>query len=276
MSEWCGIESLYLSLNAPNPKNGEPTLPALLSPDPENGFFRVLVPTVLLPLTLVAVFLGRLYPTIYFSFIGSGAGFAVAQGALFGRPKYFPVDVSCGAQYAASIGGVLGGLLMGFAIHVAFNPLKSFVLGGLAAFVVFQQFPSLDSIVTGYAAMDNMKGSFLGWGFFAWLVTAVSSIIAFAFMCWPRLREAVDTFVVSLAGSWAVTQSIRLILRNQTTLEDAIPIGWSIAILIGSFVVLQVLQICLLVRLIHKRHLRENLPIPFSSSIPNTVRRVNR
>jgi len=276
MVEWCGIESLYMAMNAPNIKTGTPTLPENLTLDPSKALFRILVPSVLLPLSLVVLFLGRTLPRTHFVLVASSVGYAISQGGLFGRPKTFPASTSCGGEWGATVGGILGGLLIGYLITRFAPRLQGLVVGGFFPFVVFHQFPNLNGVVTGFAALDNLKNLFLGWGVFAWLLTAGGALIGLFFLCWPKMKHMRNTLLVSLSCSWSITHSIRLILRDQQTFKDVIPLGWNIVILVGTFALLQILQVLFLIRWIRKKKIAQRIPIPLSRNVPNNVRQVFR
>lgn len=247
MSKFCYTQSLYLALNAANPKVGDPTLPSLSQPDPTRGLFRILVPSVLIPIWLVAFYFGCLSKSSFgkkasLCVSASAIGFVISSGGLFGRPSSFPSDpgVSCGAQVATLSSGWIGGGLLCYSLMRCLPKwLKSvfftIVVGGSVSFSVFNQFPMLDSIVTGYAQLDNLQALFLGWGWIAWLSTAASGILLLTAFCFLKNGEALALmFLCIFSGAWLVTQSVRLLTRDQNSLVDSLPIRYVISLFAGS------------------------------------------
>ena len=246
--DWCGTTSIYLAFTAPNSYFNsseiiDPTTPTLTSEDPEEGLMRILVPSILLPLTLIMFFFGRNYFKTLFTIVGAGVGAAVAYGIVYGRPQFVPIETSCGVQWAATLGGAAIGLILGFIIAKCFSKIIAFMIGGLLSFAIFQQYPQLDLLVTGFPALDDFNVLFLGWGLWPmWTITALASIVTFIIFCFGKLMYWRKVFFISVCGSWSIAQSIQLISRNRVTLDADTSIGGSIAIFAGAFVIFLILQ----------------------------------
>jgi len=247
MPKFCYTQSLYLALNAANPKVGDSTLPSLSQSDPIGTQFRILVPSVLVLVWLVVLYFGCMSKSSFgkkasLCVFASAIGFVVSSGGLFGRPSSFPTDpgISCGAQVATLSSGWIGGGLLCYSLMRCLPKwLKpvffSIFVGGAISFSVFNQFPMLDSIVTGYAQLDNLQALFLGWGWIAWLSTAASTILLLAPFCFSTNGEALALmFLCIFSGAWVVTQSVRLLTRDKNSLVDSLQIRYVILLFAGS------------------------------------------
>ena len=246
--DWCGTTSIYLAFTAPNSYFNssdviDQTTPTLTSEDPQESLMRILVPSILLPVTLVMFFLGRQYFKTLFTIVGAGIGAAVAYGIVYGRPQFVPIETGCGAQWGATIGGAVIGLLVGFLIAKFFSKIIAFMIGGLLSFAIFQQYPQIDLLVTGFPALDDFNVLFLGWGLWPmWSITVIASLVTFIIFCFGKLMYWRKVFFISVCGSWSIAQCIQLISRNRTTLDADTSIGGSAAIFAGAFVIFVILQ----------------------------------
>ena len=275
---WCGTDSIYLAFSAPNTYynstgGAESTLPYITSDDPNEELFRILVPSVILPTTVLMFFLGREYFTILFSLIAAGIGSAISYGIVYGRPVYLPINTPCASQWGATAGGAALGLIIGLLLARFLPKMTSPFIGGLLSFAIFQQYPQLDLLVTGFPELDDFNVLFLGWGLWPmWSVTLICSIITFIIFCFGVLEYWRKVMFVTICGGWAVSQSVRLIARNMTTYNDGIPTGWSITIFAIATIIIFALQplfdtiSCF----------TQERPSSVLPSYANTVRRVNR
>ena len=279
--DWCGTTSVYLAFSAPNTHYNSTdavisTVPMITSPDPQQSLFRVLVPSVLLPVTLLMFFMGRKYFMPVFALAAAGMGSAVAYGIVYGRPDFVPIETSCGVQWASTAGGAVVGLILGLLVARFLAKLTSIFIGGLLSFGIFQQFPQLDLLVTGFPIVDDFNSLFLGWGWWPmWVVTLILSIVTLVIFCFGIMTYWRKVLFIAVCGSWAIIQSIRLIARNQTTYIDGIPTGWSIAIYAISAVAMIILQ-PLIDKLIGHKPRRGSSPSSVLPTRANTVRMVGR
>jgi len=267
---FCGVESLYLALNAPT--YGKRTLPSLDTPDPNADLLRILMPSLLLPSVCLLLFFSSKFPRACVSVVGAGLGYAVASGALFGRPVSFPTSVACWVQYVASGGGGVAGAGLAFALMVFFPRGLAIVNGACTSFVIFNTFPQLDSLVTGFAVMDDLGTLFLGWGWLAWTSTVVLSLVACALCCWRRLRRTRVAALIAISSGWTVTENTALLTRNQSTLEKTLPLAAPIAILVGSIFFFFVLQ---MVCFSHTRRVARSVEEVVSRRSPNCIHLVH-
>ena len=246
--QWCGTTSIYLAFSAPNTYYNSTdtiisTVPVLTSPDPQESLFRILVPSVLLPVTLLMFFMGRKYFMPVFALTAAGIGSAIAYGIVYGRPDFLPIQTSCGVQWAATAGGAAVGLIAGLFVYRFLPKIIALFIGGLLAFGIFQQFPQLDLLVTGFPVVDNFNSLFLGWGLWPmWAVTLICAVISLAIFCFGILEYWRKVLFIAVCGSWAIIQSICLIARHQTDYTDGLAVGWSAAIYAISAIALLVLQ----------------------------------
>ena len=275
-TEWCGAESLYLAINAPISRLTKPTLPTLLTEDPNARLLQILLPCIFFPFVLMSIFKGRLFPRTSLVLLGAGVGFAVSQGILFGRPLLFPTGFSCARQWLSGAGGVVVGALVAYVVGRFTPRLDALVLGGLLSFSIFHQFPQLDQIATGFPGIDDIKTLFLGWGFVAWVSTAVASFLFFFLFCWPKLKPLKTALYVTVPGAWTISQNVRSITKDKSSLADTIPLAWVVVIFVGAFVVIFVIQLILISRTLARIREQQNMPIPFSRNVPNSVQRVYR
>ncbi len=246
--DWCGTTSIYLAFMSPNTyytSEGElvSTVPYLTSPDPQQSLFRVLVPSILLPVTLMMFFLGRKYFWPVFSLAAAGVGSAVAYGIVYSRPDFIPIETQCGVQWAATAGGAALGLIIGIFVIRFLPKFAALFVGGFLSFAVFQQFPQLDLLVTGFPIVDQYNTLFLGWGLWPmWAVTLICAFVSLVIFCFGVLEYWRKVLFIAVSGGWAITHSIRLIARNQTDYHDGIATGWSAAILAIAMLALVILQ----------------------------------
>lgn len=278
-ASWCDTESIYLALNAPV-SGSQRTLPALLEDDPNASLFRYLFPSIFLSILAINVFFGRFFPRTIFTFLGCGTGFAVSQGILFGRPNVFPSNVSCGTQWGAGVGGVLiGGLLFYLLTRYAVR-LESFCLGGLFAYSIFHQYPQLDQMETGFPGMDDIDVLFLGFGFVAWLSILVACFLFFFLFCWENVKAFKVALLIATSGGWSMSQNVRSLTKNLDTLEDTIPLVWTVVLFAVSFVLILLFEGWMIWRAkkaVLSKELRErDTPLPRSNNEPNTVRLIHR
>ena len=268
---FCGVESLYLALNAPN-YGKKATLPVLLTPDPNASLLRILMPSLLLPLITIMLFLSSKFQKSCVSIVGAGLGYVVASGALFGRPASFPTDTSCWVQYVSSGGGGIAGALVAVALMYIFPRGLAIVNGASLSFVIFNTFPTLDSLVTGFAFMDNLGTLFLGWGWLAWTSTVVLTLVSCVACCWRRFRRTRVAALIAISSGWTVTQSVGLLTRNQTTLKNTLPLTAPIIILAGSIVVFFTMQMVCFSR---TRRIARSVEEVVSRRTPNSIHLVH-
>ena len=161
---------------------------------------------------------------------------------------------------------------MALALMVVFPRGLAIVNGASLSFVIFNTFPQLDSLVTGFAIMDDLGTLFLGWGWLAWTSTVVFSLLSCLLCCWRRLRRTRIASLIAIAAGWTVTQSVGLLTRNQTTLQHTLPLTAPIVILAGSIIIFFGLQMVFFSR---TRRIARSVEEVVSRRTPNSIHLVH-
>jgi len=200
------------------------------------------------------LFAGRRFFSVFFCIFGAGVGALVAFAILYGRPEFVPIPTSCDVQWGSTAGGAAVGLLLSLFILFCVKKVTSFFIGTALTFAVYQQYPQLDCYVSGFPGEEISGVVFLGWSYVFWIVLGSTSLTTFLVFFFYEVSYWREVFFISVLSSWEIVQSLSLIIRNESTLEQGVSMAVSIVIFAGAFAAFMILQ-PLVDKFIFKEHL---------------------